>query len=165
MNSDVIYEEKVFAKVTGGLLWAMAIFMLIIMFYVTAIEPLEEEQWLYILFISLFIMFVILGFIFGRLIIRVDYQNVTVGFGVIKKRIPWENIKEVYQDETSALKYGGAGIRTARIEGEWVLAYIIVGGPRVVLGLKEGRFKRFVFSTKNPEEVVNVIKGQMVLTK
>ncbi len=89
MNSDIIYEEKIFAKVTGGILWAVAIFMLITLVYVTAIEPLEEEQWLYILFISLFTMFVILGFIFGRLIIRVDYQNVKVGFGVIKKRIPW----------------------------------------------------------------------------
>jgi hypothetical protein len=165
MNSDTIYEEKIFAKVTGGLLWGMAVVMLIIMIYVTTIEPLDEEPYLYMLFIILFFLFIILGLIFGRLVIRVDYQNVVVGFGIIKKRIPWENIKEVYQDETSAIKYGGAGIRTTRLQGEWVLAYIVVGGPRVVLRMKEGKFKRFVFSTKNPEEVLNVIKGQMVLTK
>lgn len=165
MNSDTIYEERIFAKVTGGLLWAMAVLMLIIMVYVLTIEPVDEEPYLYLLFITMFLLFVILGLIFGRLVIRVDYQKVMVGFGVIKKKIPLENITEVYLDETSALKYGGAGIRTTRLEGEWVMAYIIVGGPRVVLKLNEGRFKRFVFSTKNPEEVINVIKGQMVLTK
>jgi hypothetical protein len=165
MNSETIYEEKIFAKVTGGLLWTMAVVMLILIIFVPILEQEDEGSYLYILFVSLLILFVILALIFGRLVIRVDYQNVMVGFGFIKKRILWENIKEVYQDETSAIKYGGAGIRTTRLEGEWVIAYIIVGGPRVVLRLKEGKFKRFVFSTQNPEEVINVIKGQMVLTK
>ena len=165
MNSDTIYEEKIFAKLAGGLLWGMAVVMLIILVYTTFIEPVDDEPYLSLLFIVMFIVFVILGLIFGRLVIRVDYQNVVVAFGFIKKRIPWENIKKVYLDETSALKYGGAGIRTTRLDGEWVLAYIVVGGQRVVLKLNDGKFKRFVFSTKNPEEVINVIKGQMVLTK
>ena len=77
---------------------------------------------------------------------------------------PWENIEDVYVDETPAIKYGGAGIRTARIKGEWVLVYNVIGGPRVVLKLRVGKYKKFVFSTKNPEEVINVIKGQLVLT-
>jgi hypothetical protein len=165
MNSDIIYEEKIFAKVIGGIFWVVAIAMLAIIFLISALDPEDAEPYINVLLIIMAIIFVILGIIFSKLVIRVDYQNVTVGFGFIKKRVPWENIKEVYQDETSAIRYGGAGIRTARIEGEWVIAYIVVGGPRVVIRLKEGRFKKFVFSTKNPEEVVNVIKGQMVLTK
>ena len=52
----------------------------------------------------------------------------------------------------------------SRIKGEWVLVYNVIGGPRCVLKLKEGKFKKFVFSTKNPEEVVNVVKGQLAIS-
>jgi hypothetical protein len=164
MNSDYIYEEKVFAKIIGGMLGAVTVMMVIILIWQVMFTSLDEVEWLPILFITMFFLFLFLTLTFSRLIIRVSFQGVTVSFGIIKKSIPWENIEGIEIDETSAIKYGGAGIRTARIKGEWVLVYNVIGGPRCALRLKEGRFKRFVFSTKNPEEVVNVIKGQMALT-
>jgi hypothetical protein len=164
MDSDYIYEEKIFAKVIGGLIGVVSAIMLIILIYQIMIGPLGDSQELTIFFLIMFIIFFILTLNFARLIIRISFQSVTVGYGIIKKRIPMENIEDCEIDKTPAIKYGGAGIRTARINGEWVLVYNVVGGPRCVLKLKEGRFKKFVFSTKNPEEVVNVIKGQIVLT-
>jgi hypothetical protein len=164
MDSDYIYEEKIFAKVIGGLIGVVSAIMLIILIYQIMIGPLGDSQELTIFFLIMFIIFFILTLNFARLIIRLSFQSVTVGYGIIKKRIPMENIEDCEIDKTPAIKYGGAGIRTARINGEWVLVYNVVGGPRCVLKLKEGRFKKFVFSTKNPEEVVNVIKGQIVLT-
>lgn len=164
MNSDTIYEEKIFAKVIGGLLGVVSVLMFIIFVYQFLVKPPEEEQWATWLVFILFLAMLILTIIFARLIIRITYQGISVGFGIVKKRIPWENIKDCEIDETSAIKYGGAGIRMARIKGEWVLVYNVIGGPRCVLKLKEGRFKKFVFSTKNPEEVVNVIKGQLAIS-
>jgi hypothetical protein len=165
MNSEHIYEEKIFAKLTGGLLGAMAVLMLIIMAYLFLVESIDDDPFLFPMFIIMFLVFLLLALNSGILSIKIDYQKITVGFGVFKKRIPWENIEESSIDETSAIKYGGAGIRTARVNGEWVQVFNVVGGPRVVLKLKVGRYKKFVFSTKNPEEVINVINGQLVLTK
>ncbi len=164
MDSEYIYEEKIFAKVIGGSLGAVSAIMLIILIYQITVGPLGESSEPAIFFLIMFIIFLVLTLNFARLIIRISFQSVTVGYGIIKKRIPLENIEDCEIDKTPAIKYGGAGIRTARIQGEWVLVYNVVGGARCVLKLKEGRFKKFVFSTKSPEEVVNVIKGQLVLT-
>jgi hypothetical protein len=43
--------------------------------------------------------------------------------------------------------------------------YNVVGGPRIVLSLKRGRFKEFVFSTKNPEEVIKIAKERIGIIK
>lgn len=164
MNSDTIYEEKIFAKFIGGILAAVTTVMFIIFVYQVLVEPLEEEEWATWLFLIIFLAMIILTAIFARLIIRITYKGISVGFGFVKKKIPWENIEDCEIDETSAIKYGGAGIRMAKIKGEWVLVYNVIGGSRCVLKLKEGKFKKFVFSTKNPEEVVNVIKGQLAIS-
>lgn len=165
MNSDYIYEEKIVAKLIGGMFGAISAVMLITLIYQLTTDAIDDAPYIDALFIILFLGFFLLTLNFGRLIIRIDYRELTVRFGIFKKRVPWENIEDVYVDETTAIKYGGAGIRTARIKGEWVLVYNVIGGPRVVLKLRVGRYKKFVFSTKNPEEVINVIKGQLVLTK
>ena len=164
MDSDYVYEEKIFAKVIGGLFGVVSVIMLIILIYQITVGPLGDSPEPTMFFLIMFIIFFILTLNFARLIIRISFQSVTVGYGIIKKRIPLENIEDCEIDKTPAIRYGGAGIRTTRIKGEWVLVYNVVGGARCVLKLKEGRFKKFVFSTKNPEEVVNVIKGQLVLT-
>lgn len=164
MDSDYIYEEKIFAKLIGGLFGALSVIMLIMLIYRITMGPLGEDPAPTTFFLIMFIIFLLLTLNFSRLIIRISFQYITVGFGIVKKRIPWENIEDCEIDKTSVLKYGGAGIRAARIKGEWVLVYNVVGGSRCVLKLKEGRFGKFVFSTKNPEEVVNVIRGQLALT-
>jgi hypothetical protein len=164
MNSDYVYEEKIIAKFMGGMLGISAVSMFFILIYGLFLNPSDEAPWLPYLFLIFFLFFLFLTLNFFRLIIRITYQDITVSYGIFKRRIGWENIENVYVDDTPAIKYGGAGIRTTRLKGEWILVYNVVGGPRCVLKLKEGRYKRFVFSTKNPDEVVNVIKGQLVLT-
>jgi hypothetical protein len=163
MDSDYIYEEKIFAKVIGGLLGSVTILMLVIMIYQIIEEPLGDDPAPTLFFFIMFLIFLVLTLIFSRLIIRITFQSITVGFGIIKRNIPLENISDIRIDETSAIKYGGAGIRMAKVKGKWVLVYNVIGGPRCVLTLKEGRFKEFIFSTKNPEEIMNVVKGQIVL--
>ena len=102
---------------------------------------------------------------FSRLTIRMSPENITVGYGRITRQIPWENIESCYLDETSAIFYGGVGIRFARIRGKWRLVYNIIATPRVVLSLKAGRFQEFVFSTKNPDEVLSIINDRIATPK
>jgi hypothetical protein len=98
---------------------------------------------------------------FWRLTIRISPESIAVGYGRITRQIPWENVESCYLDETSAIYYGGFGIRFARIRGKWRMVYNIIGTPRVVLSLKAGRFREFVFSTKNPEEVLRIINDRI----
>ena len=116
-------------------------------------------------FVFLILLLVAILTNFSRLTIRMSPENITVGYGRITRQIPWENIESCYLDETSAIFYGGFGIRFARIRGKWRLVYNIMSTPRVVLALKSGGFQEFVFSTKNPDEVMNLINDRIAGAK
>jgi len=81
-----------------------------------------------------------------------------VGYGLIKKEIPWERIEDCEIDEVSSLRYGGWGIRLTRVGGRWRAAYNVVGISRVVVSLDEGWMGEVAFSTKSPDKVTQVIK-------
>lgn len=85
-------------------------------------------------------------------------RSIVVGYGMFKRTIFWENIERCYIDEVSSIRYGGWGIRIGRVKGRWRLVYNVISGPRVVLGLKRGVFREFVFSTKNPDDVMRVVR-------
>jgi hypothetical protein len=91
----------------------------------------------------------------------VFFRSVVVGYGIFKRTTFWENIERCYLDEVSSIRYGGWGIRIGRVKGRWRLVYNVIRGPRVVLSLKKGWFREFVFSTKNPEEVMKIV-GQRI---
>jgi len=97
---------------------------------------------------------------FLRLTIKITPQGIRVAFGVFKRVIPWENVNSCHMDRISVVRYGGWGVRIGRVKGRWRLVYNVIGCPRIVVALKEGRFKEFVFSTKNPEKIMEVIRKQ-----
>jgi hypothetical protein len=43
-----------------------------------------------------------------------------------------------------------------RSQGKWYYGFILIG-PRIILELKESRFGGFVFTTKNPAEVLKIL--------
>lgn len=70
-------------------------------------------------------------------------------------------LKTVIWTRLQQLDIGDWDIRVGRVEGKWRLVYNIIGRLRVVLLLKKGGFKEFLVSTKNPEEVMKVVKEKM----
>ena len=103
---------------------------------------------------------------FSRLVIKATPSSLTVAYGVFKRIIPWEDIAGCYEDESPALfSYGGYGIRMGRVNGKSRLVYNVLGGDRVVLVLKKGRFQEFVFSTNDPDAVMDVVKRHVVDSK
>ena len=100
---------------------------------------------------------------FNKLAIEITTQSINVGFGVFKRAIPWDNINSCYLDDASAIRsYGGWGIRMAKVKGKWRLVYNVIGCPTVVLELERGRFREFVFSTKNPDGVMETARQQIL---
>ena len=88
-------------------------------------------------------------------------QSITVGFGIMKKSISWDNIEGCYLDEAPGLSYGGWGIRLARIKGRWRSVYNVIGHPVIVLELSTGKFREFDFSTNNPQEVLEIVRQKI----
>ena len=158
MLLDNLYEEKIFAKGMTIILGGISLVFLFLLYFQEFVKSIGDEVNLFWFFLFMFLLFLGIALTFSQLVIRISPENIVVGYGLIKKKIPFENISDCRVDNRSNLRYGGFGIRIARIEGMWVLVYNLFKCPRVVISLKEGRYKEFVFSTKNPDEVIIVIK-------
>ncbi|MEE9600963.1 MAG: hypothetical protein V3W22_04605 [Thermoplasmata archaeon] len=158
MRADTLYEERFFSLAITGILAAVSAIMFFMLFYQLLVGPLGSEPAPNLLFLIMGLLFLGFGLNFSRLLIRITPGMVTVGYGLFRHRITWNNIEDCRIDETLAVKYGGWGVRVTKVGGKWRLVYSVVGGPRVLLALRAGRFREFVFSTRKPEEVTKIIR-------
>lgn len=161
MKPDIIYEERVFSKWSAIVLATVTIALLFVLVYQLLVGPIGTHPAPNWVFLTLFLLFLAIMANFVTLNIKVTPQQIYVGYGIIKHIIAWENIADCYPDTASIVRYGGWGIRLARIGGKWRLVYNVIGSPRVVLLLKEGKFQEFVFSTRDAEEVVRIVKQRI----
>ena len=164
MQTDEIYREEVpfhLAKFALVMLALFTIMMLVLFIYQLVVGPVGSRPapgWFYL------VMFFFLGGItvfvgnFNRLAVIITSQAITVGFGRIKKTILWGDIEGCDIDKASGLSYGGWGIRVSRVGGKWRLVYNVAGYQGILLALRTGRFREFVFSTRDPEGVMKIIK-------
>ena len=158
MQPGALYEEKITSKWMTAILIPVTGIMLFLLGYQVLIGPLgtpPAPTWFYLIMALLFLG-VTLNF--SKVIIRMTPSSIAVGYGIFKHTILWENIEGCFLDETSAVKYGGSGIRVTKVGGKSRIVYSVVGGPRVVLSLKEGRYKELAFSTNHPQEVMKLVK-------
>ena len=118
-------------------------------------------EWFYLAMCLFFVFMTFMIVNFSKLVVKATSKSLTVSYGLLKRVIPWEDVADCYPDESTSIAYGGYGIRIGRVNGKLRLVYNVLGGERVVLGLKKGRFDEFVFSTNNPDEVMGVIKSRI----
>ena len=97
------------------------------------------------------------------LVIKITTQSIIIGYGIFKHKIDWDNVLEIYRDKSSTVNYGGWGVHFGKVEGNWRLVYNIPETPRLVLRLKKGIFREFVFSTKKPDDVIRLVDEQINL--
>ena len=164
---DEVYSEivpfkfiKYIVFMEGGL--GLAFLVLYIM-QLTGNLGVEDELPAVFFLVMALIMLVVAAFLttLTKLRIGVTPDLVRASFGFIKFEVPLNSVSNVYTDEKSSLKYGGWGVRMRKYKEGWVLAYTTIGYKRVVLELEEHKYRRFIFSTAHPEEVVDTIKRQL----
>ena len=163
VDGDIQYEEKLpfpLITVVTAVIFLITLLMLVLYVVQLIAGPIGNNpapDWFYL------VMFVLMGattFLianFRVLVIRINSQSVMVAYGIIKRTIPWGDIESGFRYESPAFGYGGWGARIARIEGRWRLAFNVIGAPGVVLRLRKGRVREFMFSTKNPEQVLDIV--------
>lgn len=156
--SNIIYEEKIFSKVPTIILTIFTLIFLILWIYQTFIGQIGTNPAPTVIFLAMFFLFAFITFTFSRLTIKITSEFISVSFGIFKHKILWDEIEDIYLDKASVVRYGGWGIRFGRFKGNWRLVYNIIDSPRVSLLLKEGRFREFVFSTRNPQKIIELVR-------
>ena len=165
MRGDEIYHEEVpftFIKYIIFVEAALAAVFIALFWQSTlTFGPIGESpdpDWLFLVLFALFAGIIALLFSIRKMTIGITPQAVHIYFGIFSRTIPFESIESIHADSGPAIKYGGWGVRIFRDMKGWVLAYNAFGRPRIVLGLRRGRYGRFVFSTGNPDEIISIVE-------
>lgn len=157
------YRETLFSRFITLILFLVAGWLLYILLYQIYVGPFGSRpapNWFLLVMV---VIFSAIAVNFSRLNIAINSRAVIVGYGVLKHTIPWDKIEGGYVDKTSAVMYRGFGIRISKVKGKWRLVYNVIGRPRVVLQLNQGWYREFVFSTQNPEVILDIINNKKIL--
>ncbi|MEE9583442.1 MAG: hypothetical protein V3W01_02110 [Dehalococcoidales bacterium] len=160
MKPDEIYRETVpFTIAKWILVMEVSITILFLSLFIYQLP--EGLSWFYLGMFLLFAGVTALIANFTKLTISITPRHITVAYGRISYSIPWDNVASCTIASGSGIRYGGWGIRITKLKGKWTLVYNVISSPGVVLELKRGRFGQFIFSTRHPDEVINIAKQQI----
>jgi hypothetical protein len=87
--------------------------------------------------------------------------DVVVAFGIFRMRVRWEDVRGCDLDRISSfLSAANWGVSMGFTGRRFRRMYNVAGYPRVEIDMKNGR-KSVVFSTKDPDRVIDIIKKQI----
>lgn len=155
-ESGALYKETIHWTEITIILGMMSV-IFIMMAYMFFTKPEEGGAIAAIVMVCMVPIFLFLTLFFRKLDIIVHGQGLTVGWLYRKKEFSWDEIEGARKDDRSSLRYGGYGVRVAVVNGHWVLVYNVIRADRVVLTIKDRKYREFVFSTKKPDEVAMII--------
>jgi hypothetical protein len=156
---DVLYTETIVLR------WLLIFFMFIFIFFValllyqSLIIPNEVNP-----LINIILAIVVISILFSTnyIILRtkITQKYLSVSCGLFKHIIQWEDITSCRLD--NSIEFNGYGIRYGRINGERIQGYVM-GNSKVLISLNKGKYRNFIFTTKNPEEIIMLIRKQISL--
>jgi hypothetical protein len=155
MSNDNVYEERLYSIRTEALFVILSVISLLL----TLVFVNWKIFWLLITIPFLFFVF----FLFYALnypILKtiIAKEKIILKFGIFTKNIKFDEIIDQKIDTTSMWRIGGAGIHATKIQGVWRMMFNFLEYERVVVKKNTGFNKEIAFSTKNPKELIEIVK-------
>jgi hypothetical protein len=164
---DIIYQERVpfpFVRRVVTVCIALILAFSITYCYLRLNGLLGDHPASLGLFLAVLSAMVAVTLILANLVtlsIKMTEESAVVGFGIFRARVRWEDVRGCDLDRLSSfVSAANWGVSMGFVGGWWRRMYNVKGCPRVVLEMKRGR-KALVFSTKNPDAVMDVVKGRI----
>ena len=164
---DIIYQERVpfpFVRRVVTLCTALILAFSITYCYLRLNGLLGEYPaplWLFLAVLSAMIVITLTLANLVTLSIKMTEESAVVAFGIFRVRVRWEDVRGCDLDRLSSfVSAANWGVSMGFVGGRWRRMYNVKGYPRVVLEMKRSR-KSVVFSTKNPDAVMDVVKGRI----
>ena len=164
-DSKTIYEEKVRFPLIRGVvvLFAILTIIFLIMYLYQRITgqlgPNSVPLWFAVTILSALALFTSFLANLTTLSIKMTEESAFVAFGIFRMRVRWEDVRGCDLDRLSSfVSAANWGVSMGFVGGRWRRMYNVMGYPRVELEMKKGR-KSVVFSTKDPDKVIDIIKG------
>lgn len=157
---NVLYTETITLR------WLLIFFLFIFVFFVgllsyqSLVIPSEVNPLINII-LAIVVVSILFSVNFIILRTKITQEYLSVSCGIFKHITPWEDINSCRLD--NSIEFNGYGIRYGKINGEKVQGYVM-GNPKVIISLNKGKYRNFMFTTKNPEELVLLIRKQIGLS-
>jgi hypothetical protein len=159
MTDDLVYEEKISSPKTEALFIGLTTVFLVLTFWRVSVSGLDA---LGIVFLLFFVLFVFYSINYRILNIRITADSLRLRFGIFTWTIPSEDIGEIRPDDDipALKKYGGAGIHFMFVHGRYRASFNFLEYPRLAVALKKkkGSVQDVSFSTRRPEDVIELLK-------
>ncbi|MGD8815014.1 MAG: hypothetical protein PVI78_11135 [Anaerolineales bacterium] len=155
--NDSTYEEKLTSKITTALFIA-----LMLLFLALAIWRWVAGGWdfLSILFLCLFALFLFYVVNYRVLLIRMTETDLVLKFGIISWKLPMVDLGACRLDDSPFyIRYGGAGIHFASVQGQYRAFFNFLEYPRLLIEFKKkrGMVEALVLSTKQPDSIMDLL--------
>jgi hypothetical protein len=158
---EPIYAEVLRSNITTWLFAGLALLFLTLFGWRVRVVGWKFVPGLF-LFLGLFFVFYVINYRTLRIAIYDDTLQLT--FGLVRWRIALENIQSCVQyDPPWWIKYGGAGVHFAQVQGVYQAFFNFLEGPRVLVMFKEkqGLVQALCFSTWKPDRVGELLGGKI----
>lgn len=156
--STPLYSEKVRSNRTSLLFVILALIFFTLFAWRYSVVGFKFVPGLYA-FIGLFFCVYIINYRF--LIITITDQTLHLKFGVVGWRTDLENIAlSILYDPPFWIKYGGAGVHFAMVDGKYMAFYNFLEYPRVLIKFrkKQGLVQALVFTTREPDRIIEILE-------
>ena len=157
---NVLYNEKVRSNKTSLLFVLLAMIFFALFGWRFSVVGFRFIPGLYV-FIGLVFCFYVINF--RELEISITDQKLQLKFGVIAWSSNIENIKSIIRyDPPFWIKYGGAGVHFAMVDGDYKAFYNFLEYPRVMVGFhqKQGWVQSLVFTTRQPDKILQIMEDR-----
>lgn len=156
MSNQPIYQEKLTSNRTEALFIGLTLIFLGLFIWRVSVTGWYALTWTFLIFAALFLFYCIN---YRTLIITITHKELSLNFGIFTWHINLDNIEEIYPDNVTLLRMGGAGIHFTSIGKRYRAMFNFLEYPRLVVKLKRqhGPVKDVIFSTKKPEEVKQLL--------
>lgn len=160
MEDSPLYTEKLSSPRTQSLFITLTAVFLLLFVWRLRVSDWSGLTLLYLI-LSGFFLFYILNF--HTLHIRLAGPTLSLHFGIFIRNIQMDNIQEIYSDQTSLWRIGGAGIHYTPLKGKYRAYYNFLEHPRLVVALKQkyGLVQEVAFSTSQPDHLRDLIYTQI----
>ncbi len=158
---QILYQEKLSSIWITLIFLLISLFFLFLILYQIFIGPLGNNPAPNWVLTIIFLIFLFLSYNFISLVNQITPQYLIISYGIIKQKIPLDNIEDIKLNESSFLRYGGWGIHFGRSEGKRYIAYTKPGASNLTLQLNKLRYRKIIYSTKYPNKLIDIINEQI----
>jgi len=153
-----LYSEKIRSNKTSLLFVTLALIFLALFAWRYSVVGFRFVPGLYAILGLFFCVYVIN---YRGLQITITDQALQLKFGVIGWRTDINNIAlSISYDPPFWIKYGGAGVHFAMVDGEYMAFYNFLEYPRVLIRFhqKQGLVQALVFTTRDPDRILEILE-------